>query len=130
MGNNSCRITRNVIFSCSGAYNLGQIANQAAVNLQQEGIAKALCLATVAGQQEDTIALARTADRIVGIDGCERACTKKTLEHAGLSMTDHVTITDLSLAKNPHDGIIDPGAVTRVTNAVKGRLDSIAGGHG
>ncbi len=89
-----------------------------------------LCLSAVACQQEDTLTLARTADRVVGIDGCERACTKKTLELAGLHMTDHVVATDLNLAKKPHDGTVDAGAVIRVTNAVKSRLDSIAGGHG
>jgi len=130
MGRNSCTITRRVIFTCSGAYNVGQIANRAAMDLQQEGIAQALCLASVAGNQKDTIALARTADRIVRIDGCERACAKKTLENAGLSATDHIIVTDLSLAKKPHDNTIDPNAVTRVKNAVKGRLESIPGGDG
>ena len=130
MGNNSCTITRAVIFSCSGSYNVGQIANQAALDLRQEGVASMLCLSAVASQQEDTLTLARTADRIVGIDGCDRACTKKTLELAGLHMTDHVVATNLSLTKKPHDGTIDIGAVTRVKNAVKARLDSIEGGFG
>ena len=130
MGNNSCTITRTVIFSCSGSYNVGQIANQAALDLQQEGVAPMLCLSAVASQQEDTLTLARTADRVVGIDGCNRACTKKNLERAGLHMTDHVIATDLHLAKKPHDGTVDAGAVLRVTNAVKGRLDSIDGGFG
>lgn len=129
MKNNSCAITRTVIFSCSGTHNVGQIANQAAVELQQEGIASMLCLAAVAGQHEDTLALTRTADRIVGIDGCESVCTKKILECAGLHITDHVIATNLSLAKKPHDGTVDTGAVIRVKNAVKGRLDSIAGGQ-
>ena len=66
----------------------------------------------------------------MGIDGCDHACTKKNLELAGLHMTDHVVATDLNLAKKPHDGTVDAGAVIRVTNAVKSRLDSIAGGHG
>jgi len=130
VGNKSCTITRAVIFSCSSTYNVGQIANQAALDLQQEGVAPILCLGAVAANHEDIIAQARTADRIVGIDGCERACTKKTLERAGLHTTDHVIATNLSIAKKPHDGTIDTRAVTRVTNAVKARLDSIAGGYG
>lgn len=129
MTNKSCTITRAVIVSCAGAYNVGQIANRAAVDLQQEGIAAMLCLAAVTGNQEDARALAETADRVVGIDGCEHACVKKSLEQAGLSLTDHVTVTDLSIKKKPYDGTTDAVSITRVKNAVKGRLDSVAGGH-
>lgn len=126
---NECRLdTQTVIFTCSGAANVGQIANQAAVDLQQEGIGRMLFLAGIGSHNEDIIALGRSADRVVGIDGCPVACTKKVLEHAGVSMTDHVVVTDLSLAKKPYDGSIDTDAVTRVKNAVKGRLESVAGG--
>jgi uncharacterized metal-binding protein len=130
MANKSCSLTRTVVCTCSGVANVGQIANQAAVDLQQEDVATMLCLAAIDSQNEDMIALGLSADRVVGIDGCDRACTKKALEHAEVPMTDHVVVTDLNLTKKPHDGTIDAGAVTRVTNAVKGRLDSIAGGHG
>ena len=77
----------------------------------------------------DHVTLGQDAYRVVGIDGCPITCTKKTLEHARLSITDHVVATNLSLVKKPQDGTIDAGAVTRVKNAVKGRLDSIAGGQ-
>ena len=129
MGNNSCRSKRTVVFSCAGAYNVGQIANQAASDLQQEGMAEALCLSAVACYDE-AIAMARNADRIVGIDGCESACTKQSLQRAGLGITDHVTVTGLCIAKKDHDGTVDIKAVTRVKNAVKARLESIPGGHG
>ena len=128
MANEYCSLTQTVVFTCSGAANVGQIANQAAVDLQQEGIAKMLCLSAVGSHNQEMIALGRSADRIVGIDGCGASCTKKTLEHAEITITDHVMVTDLSLAKKPHNGMLDAGAVTRVKNAVKARLESIAGG--
>jgi uncharacterized metal-binding protein len=124
-----CRLdTQTVIFTCSGAANVGQIANQAAVDLQQAGVATMLCLAGIGSHNEDMIALGKHADRVVGIDGCPVACTKNALEHAEVSMTDHVVVTDLNLAKKPFNGSIDTDAVTRVKNAVKGRLESVAGG--
>jgi uncharacterized metal-binding protein len=112
MANKSCSLTRTVVFTCSGAANVGQIANQAAVDLHQEGVATMLCLAAIGSHNEDMIALGLSADRVVGIDGCSIACTKKALEHAEVPMTDHVVVTDLSLAKKPHDGTIDTGADT------------------
>ena len=44
------------IFTCSGAANVGQVANQAAVDLQQEGIAKMLCLAGIGSHNPGMIA--------------------------------------------------------------------------
>jgi uncharacterized metal-binding protein len=129
MANESCSLTRTVVFTCSGAANVGQIANQAAVDLQQERIATMLCHAAIGSHNEDMIALGRSADRVVGIDGCSVACTKNALEHAEVPMTDHIVVTNLSLTKKPHDGMLDANAVTRVKNAVKGRLKSVAGGQ-
>jgi uncharacterized metal-binding protein len=130
MGNNTCAITKTVIYSCAGAYNVGKIANRAAVELQQEGIATMLCLSALSGNEAEARELAATVDRVVGIDGCEHACVKKSLEQVGLGLTDHVTVTDLSITKKPLDGTTDAGAVTRVKNAVRARLASIPGGHG
>lgn len=126
---NECRLdSQAVVFTCSGAANVGQIANQAAVDLQQEGVATMLCLAGIGSHNKDMIALGKHADRVVGIDGCPVACTKKALEHAEVSMTDHVVVTELGLAKKPHDGMLDNVAIARVKNAVKGRLETAAGG--
>jgi uncharacterized metal-binding protein len=75
------------------------------------------------------ITLGLSADRVVGIDGCSIACSKKALEHAEVPMTDHVVVTNLSLTKKMHDGMLDANAVTRVKNAIKGRLESVAGGQ-
>jgi len=111
-----------VIFTCSGAANVGQVANQAAVDLQQEGIAKMLCLAGIGSHNSGMIASGRGADRVIGIDGCPVACTKKALEHAEVPMTDYVVVTELGFKKKPHDGIVDADAVARVKDAVKRRL--------
>ena len=103
--------------------------NQAAVELQQEGLPGMLCLAAIAGHQEEMVALDRGVDRAMGIDDCTVACTKKALEHAGVPMTEHMVATNLSLKKESSNGILNSAAVTRVKNAVKGRLESVAGGQ-
>jgi uncharacterized metal-binding protein len=130
MENSRCSGPQTVLFTCSGAANVGQIANQAAMELQTEGTGSMLCLAAVAGCDEKIIKCGKNAERVVGIDGCSSVCTKKTLEQAGISLTDHITVTDLCLEKKPCEGMPDANAVTRVKNAVKARLESVAGGYG
>jgi uncharacterized metal-binding protein len=117
-----------VFFTCSGAANVGQVANQAAVDLQQEGVGKMLCLAGIGSHNSGMLASGRSADRVVGIDGCPVACTKKALEHADVPMTDYIVVTDLGFKKQPHDGILDAEAVARVKDAVKRRLDADSAG--
>lgn len=117
-----------VFFTCSGAANVGQIANQATVDLQQEGVGHMLCLAGIGSHNADMIALGRSADRVIGIDGCPVACTKKALAHADVPMTAHVVVTELGFKKQPHDGSVDRNAVARVKDAVNRRLSDDAGG--
>lgn len=124
MPNTSCACSDKniVIFTCSGAANVGQVANQAAVDLQQEGVGKMLCLAGIGSHNSGMIASGKSADRVVGIDGCPVACTKKALEHAGVPMTDYVVVTELGFKKQPHDGILNTEAVTAVKDEIKKRV--------
>jgi len=122
MTNECCSRKSIVIFTCSGAANVGQVANQAAVDLQQEGVGKMLCLAGIGSHNSGMIASGRGADLVVGIDGCPVACTKKALEHAEVPMTDYVVVTELGFQKKPHNGIIDQDAVTMVKDEIRKRL--------
>jgi uncharacterized metal-binding protein len=122
MTNECCSGKTTVIFTCSGAANVGQVANQAAVDLQKEGTAQMLCLAGIGSHNPGMIASGRGADRVVGIDGCPVACTKKALEHAEVPMTDYVVVTELGFKKQPHDGVLDTEALASVKDAVKRRL--------
>jgi uncharacterized metal-binding protein len=122
MANECCSGKATVIFTCSGAANVGQVANQAAVDLQQEGVGKMLCLAGIGSHNSGMIASGRGSDRVVGIDGCPIACTKKALEHAEVPMAEYVVVTELGFAKQAHDGVVDADAVARVKEAVKRRL--------
>ena len=122
MANECCSGTTTVLFTCSGAANVGQVANQAAVDLQQEGIGKMLCLAGIGSHNSGMIASGKGADRVVGIDGCTVACTKKALEHAEVPMTDYVVVTELGFEKQPHDGVVDKEAVAKVKDEIKQSL--------
>ena len=118
----ACSDKNIVIFTCSGAANVGQVANQAAVDLQQEGVAQMLCLAGIGSHNSGMIASGKGADRVIGIDGCPVACTKKALEHAEVPMTDYVVVTELGFKKQPHDGIVNKDALKAVKDEIKKRV--------
>jgi len=92
-----CKAEKVIFLPCSGASNCGQIANQAAVKLTQEGLGNMYCLAGIGAHIEGMVESARSADRLVILDGCPTACSKKTVEHAGLVVTDWLCVT--------HEGI-------------------------
>jgi uncharacterized metal-binding protein len=41
----------------------------------------------------------KAAAKILAIDGCPQDCAKKTLEHAGFAVFEHLRVTDLGLKK-------------------------------
>ena len=95
-----CKAEEITLLPCSGGSNCGQIANQAAVKLDEEGIGKIYCLAGIGAHIKGMVESAKSAKRIVALDGCDVACAKKTIEHAGLLVTDWVCVTDEGIAKN------------------------------
>jgi len=95
-----CKAEEIILLPCSGGSNCGQIANQVAVKLDEEGVGKIYCLAGIGAHIKGMVESARSAKRIVALDGCDVACAKKTIEHAGLLVTDWVCVTDEGIAKN------------------------------
>jgi len=84
-----------IILACSGASNLGQIANKTATLLQHRGIAKMSCLAAVGADLESYIKSARKADKLIVLDGCPVACGKKICEKAGIAEYNYISISSL-----------------------------------
>jgi len=95
-----CKAEEIMFLPCSGGSNCGQIANQVAVKLTEEGVGSMYCLAGIAAHIKGMIESARSAKRIVALDGCQVACVKKAVEHAGLVVTDWVCVTNEGIEKN------------------------------
>jgi uncharacterized metal-binding protein len=91
-----------LIFACSGGSNVGQITNEAAKKLDEEGVGKFYCLAGVAAGIEGMLVNARGADQIVALDGCSVACAKVALEKADLPISCYVVVTDEGVEKGHH----------------------------
>ena len=94
-----CSAEEITFLPCSGGSNCGQIANQVAVKLTEEGLGNIYCLAGIGAHIEGMIESVRSAKRIVAMDGCSVACARKTIEHAGIAVTDWICITDEGVAK-------------------------------
>ena len=94
-----CEASEVLIFPCSGGSNCGQIANQAAVQLTEEGVGTIYCLAGIGAHDSVMIETAKAAKRVVAIDGCSTACAKRTLEHAGLMVTDYLDVAEEGIEK-------------------------------
>jgi len=117
----SCKAEEVVLLPCSGGSNCGQIANKVAVKLTQEGVGNIYCLAGIGAHIEGMIESARGAKRIVALDGCQVACAKKTVEHAGLTVTDWICVTGEGIAKN-HQFRLPPEEIDMVSRRTRESL--------
>ena len=75
--------TSTLIFACSGAADVGQIADLAARRLSAEGVGKMFCLAGVGGRVNGIMETTASTAAILAIDGYPLDCARKTLESAG-----------------------------------------------
>jgi len=120
MGSECCstRPTTTMLLPCSGASNVGQLANAAAIALTREGTGRMFCLAGIGGGIQGFVQSARDAASIVAIDGCEVGCAKACLEKAGVPVFGHLCLTDLDIKKNKNFDL-PAEEVARVTEAVR-----------
>ncbi len=121
----SCSPANVLLFPCSGGSNVGQIANTVGVKLTTGGVGKFFCLAGVGAHDDGMLASAGVARRVVAIDGCPVACSKRTLEHAGVAVTDAFVLTDMGVTKNKDYDLNDQD-IEAVYRQIAGRLESTA----
>jgi len=89
-----------MILACSGGSNVGQLSNQAAVELTQEGFGKMFCLAGVGGHLGGFVQSAKDVPQMMAIDGCDIGCTKAILDHANVPIKSYLVLTGLGIEKN------------------------------
>lgn len=115
-----CGAAPKLIFSCSGAADVGNIADLAARKLTAEGAGKMFCLAGIGGRVSGIMETTRVVTAILAIDGCPLDCARKTLEQAGFAKYEHIRLSDLGMEKGktaPADQ-----AVAKVVDLGKSRL--------
>jgi uncharacterized metal-binding protein len=95
----SCSGGPKLIFACSGAADVGEIADKAARQLTKEGAGRMFCTAGIGGRISGIMKTTESADRILAIDGCSLNCVKNSLEQAGFSKFEHLQLAELGLEK-------------------------------
>lgn len=95
----SCSSGAKLIFACSGAADVGAVADQAVRKLTREGQGKMFCLAGIGGRVEGIMKTTAAAEAILAIDGCPLNCVKQCLETAGFTNFKHLQLANLGLAK-------------------------------
>lgn len=110
----SCGKGPKLIFSCSGAADVGAVADQAARKLTRDGVGKMFCMAGIGGRVSGIIETTKAASAVLAIDGCPLDCARKSLEEAGFSGFAHLRLADLGLAKGETE--VDDAAIAKVTD--------------
>ena len=105
-----------IIFPCCGQANTGQISNQVAIQLDEEGYGGYACTALLASS-ESLAKKANDVDEVVAIDGCGMACAKKIVEKTGVPVHQHLVITDLGIEKKSGDRSFSPDEVESIASA-------------
>lgn len=95
----TCDTAPKLVFSCSGAADVGQLTDLAARRLSREGDAKMFCLAGIGGRVSGIMASAQAAAALLALDGCPLDCARKTLEEAGFTKFSHLRLSDMGITK-------------------------------
>lgn len=107
-----------MILACSGASNVGQLSNQAAVELTREGFGQMFCLAAIGAHLPKFIHYAQKVPSMVALDGCSVGCIRVILEHAGVPLQNYVVLTELGIEKNMNSNL-EKADIEKVKQAVR-----------
>lgn len=98
MADCGCGGKTRIMYACSGAADVGEIADGTARKLRAEGYGKMSCLAAIGAGLSGFIESAKAADENLVIDGCAVGCAKKVFDQKGISCR-YVVLTELGLEK-------------------------------
>jgi uncharacterized metal-binding protein len=110
-----------LIFACSGAADVGEIADRAARKLTKDGIGKMFCLAGIGGRISGIMKTTESAEKILAIDGCPLNCVKNCLEQAGFHKFTHLQLADIGFEKGK--SVVMEKNVTKVAQKAAGMLN-------
>jgi len=113
--------TKRIIFACAGASKAGQLSNEAAVQLTEEGYGNIACTASLAVGTPSIKKKVETADEVVVIDGCPVGCARQIAERAGVTPDQEIVVTDLGIEKGGGLDLSEEDVETVVSAAWEGK---------
>lgn len=114
---NQCASGPYLIFSCSGAADVGELADQVARKLTREGWGMMSCTAGIGGAIPGMIEGAKSAEKVIALDGCPVGCVKSLLAKGGVTDILHIRITDLGFTKGRTE--VHETTIEKVSDMVK-----------
>lgn len=112
---------RPMVFMCSGAADVGEVADRAARELARHQEATLCCAAAVAVGDPGILNAARAATVRIVIDGCCKRCAARILEEKSLAATCPVCLEELGMVKGK-----TPADAANVAAAVQYTRDRLA----
>ena len=113
--------TKRIIFACAGASKAGQLSNEAAVQLTEEGYGNIACTASLAVGTPSIKKKVETADEVIVIDGCPVGCACQIAERAGITPDQEIVVTDLGIEKGGSLDLSEEDVEKVVSAAWEGR---------
>ena len=110
-----------MLLPCSGGSNVGQLANQAAVELTQEGFGKIYCLAGIGAHLSGFVQSAKDVPNLIVIDGCDVGCSRGILAQAEVPLKNYLVLTDIGIEKNKNF-VLAREDIEKTKQAVKAKL--------
>lgn len=110
-----------LVYACSGAANVAEIADQVARQLTAEGLGAMFCLAGLGAGIPNMVQTAKDADLNLVIDGCPLDCAKLIFQKAGLTNVKIIRVTDHGITKAKGVKITDE-QVQKIVTAAKQAL--------
>lgn len=101
--NCGCNAAPKLIFACSGAADVGAVADQAARKMTKEGVGRMFCTVGIGGRVPGIMKTTEAAENILAIDGCPLNCVEKCLHEAGFKEFKHLQLADLDMVKGNTD---------------------------
>ena len=119
---NVCSGGDTLIFACSGAADVGAVADQAARELTRQDVGKMFCLAGIGGSVEPILKKTSEAKNILAIDGCGMNCVKHCLEKAGYTNCMHLQLGEIGMEKGKSPATEEN--ISKVTKACIEKLNN------
>ena len=118
-----CAASEILVYPCSGASNVGQIANEAGLRLREAGKASMHCTAGIGGHVKPIVDGAKAAKVIIALDGCHVGCVKKCLEAEGLKPGVYFVVSEELAVKKGYERPKEDDIKQAMDNVVK-KLDN------
>ncbi len=112
------------VYVCGGAADVGELTDRAARRMDRKGIASMSCMAGIGARDADITFKAEYATRVLLMDGCPKACSRRTFENAKLYRFAHFDLSAIGLIKSK-----SPVTEENIQRVVEKAAAMLAGGQ-